>query len=227
MSMLEDFWLPRREGGRGTEISTLPGGQNLGELEDVKYFQKKLYKALNVPGSRLETETTFNIGRAAEITRDEVKFQKFVARLRKRFSELFIDLLKTQVILKGIVTLEEWEDMRTHVQFDFIADNYFTELKEIEIRNERMNQVNTMDPYVGKYFSVDYIRRQVLKQTEQEIKEIDDQIADEMESGVIADPAAEMDPAMAAGNEGGGAPAAEVAPNESAVDPADARRGEI
>ena len=227
MSMLEDFWLPRREGGRGTEITTLPGGQNLGELEDVKYFQKKLYKALNVPGSRLETETTFNIGRAAEITRDEVKFQKFVARLRKRFSELFIDLLKTQVILKGIVTLEEWEDMRTHVQFDFIADNYFTELKEIEIRNERMNQVNTMDPYVGKYFSVDYIRRQVLKQTEQEIKEIDDQIADEMESGVIADPAAEMDPAMAAGDEGGGAPAAEVAPNESAVDPADARRGEI
>jgi hypothetical protein len=227
MSMLEDFWLPRREGGRGTEISTLPGGQNLGELEDVKYFQKKLYKALNVPGSRLETETTFNIGRAAEITRDEVKFQKFIARLRKRFSELFMDLLKSQLVLKGIVTLEEWEDMKSHVQFDYVADNYFTELKEIEIRNERMNQVNVMDPYVGKYFSVDYMRRQVLKQTEQEIKEIDDQIADEMESGVIADPAAEMDPAMAAGGEGGGAPAAEVAPNESAVDPADARRGEF
>ena len=118
MSMLEDFWLPRREGGRGTEISTLPGGQNLGELEDVKYFQKKLYKALNVPGSRLETETTFNIGRAAEITRDEVKFQKFIARLRKRFSELFMDLLKTQLILKGVVTLEEFEEMRTHIQFD-------------------------------------------------------------------------------------------------------------
>ena len=152
MSMLEDFWLPRREGGRGTEISTLPGGQNLGELEDVKYFQKKLYKALNVPSSRLETETTFNIGRAAEITRDEVKFQKFIARLRKRFSELFMDLLKTQLILKGIVSIEEWEEMKTHIQFDYIADNYFTELKEIEIRNERMNQVNTMDPYVGKYF---------------------------------------------------------------------------
>ena len=227
MSMLEDFWLPRREGGRGTEISTLPGGQNLGELEDVKYFQKKLYKALNVPSSRLETETTFNIGRAAEITRDEVKFQKFIARLRKRFSELFTDLLKTQLILKGIMTLEEWDEMKEHIQFDFIADNYFTELKEIEIRNERMNQVNTMDPYVGKYFSVEYMRRQVLKQTEQEIKEIDDQIADEMESGVIADPAAEMDSAMAAGGEG--APAAEVAPNEqeSAVEPADARRGEF
>ena len=229
MSMMEDFWLPRREGGRGTEISTLPGGQNLGELEDVKYFQKKLYKALNVPGSRLETETTFNIGRAAEITRDEVKFQKFIARLRKRFSELFMDLLKTQVILKGVVTLEEWEDMKEHIQFDFIADNYFTELKEIEIRNERMNQVNVMDPYVGKYFSVDYMRRQVLKQTETEIKEMDEQIKSEMEAGIIADPNAEMDPAMAAGDEGGGAPAAEVAPNEqeSAVEPSDARRGEF
>ena len=227
MSMLEDFWLPRREGGRGTEISTLPGGQNLGELEDVKYFQKKLYKALNVPSSRLETETTFNIGRAAEITRDEVKFQKFIARLRKRFSELFTDLLKTQLILKGVLTLEEWEEMKNHVQFDFVADNYFTELKEIEIRNERMNQVNVMDPYVGKYFSVDYMRRQVLKQTDQEIKEIDEQIKSEMESGVIPDPAAEMDPAMVAGGEG--APAAEVAPaeQESAVDPSDARRGEF
>ena len=151
---------------------------------------------MNVPSSRLETETTFNIGRAAEITRDEVKFQKFIARLRKRFSELFVDLLKTQLILKGIVTLEDWETMRTHIQFDFIADNYFTELKEIEIRNERMNQVNVMDPYVGKYFSVEYMRRQVLKQTDVEMKEIDKQINSEMESGIIADPAAEMDPAM-------------------------------
>jgi hypothetical protein len=229
MSMLEDFWLPRREGGRGTEITTLPGGQNLGELEDVKYFQKKLYKSLNVPGSRLETETTFNIGRAAEITRDEVKFQKFIARLRKRFSELFTDLLKTQLILKGIISLEEWETMKNHVQFDFIADNYFTELKEIEIRNERMNQINVMDPYVGKYFSVEYMRRQVLKQTDVEIKEIDVQIASEMEAGIIADPMAEMDPAMDAGDEGGGgAPAAEVAPNEeSVVKPGDARRAEF
>jgi len=227
MSMMEDFWLPRREGGRGTEISTLPGGQNLGELEDVKYFQKKLYKALNVPSSRLETETTFNIGRAAEITRDEVKFQKFIARLRKRFSELFTDLLKTQLILKGVMSLEEWEDMKNHIQFDFIADNYFTELKEIEIRNERMNQVAAMDAYVGKYFSVEYMRRQVLKQTDVESKEIDEQIAAEMEAGIIADPMAEMDPAMAAGGEG--APAAEVDPNaqESSVDPGDVRRGEF
>ena len=226
MSMLEDFWLPRREGGRGTEISTLPGGQNLGELEDVKYFQKKLYKALNVPGSRLETETTFNVGRAAEITRDEVKFQKFVARLRKRFSELFTDLLKTQLILKGVISLEEWEEMKEHIQFDYIADNYFSELKEIEIRNERMNQVATMDPFVGKYFSIEYMRRQVLKQTDTEIKEIDKQIKSEMDAGLILDPAEAMDPAMAAGGEG--APASEVAPNEeSAVDPSDARRGEI
>ena len=227
MSMLEDFWLPRREGGRGTEITTLPGGQNLGELEDVKYFQKKLYKALNVPSSRLETETTFNIGRAAEITRDEVKFQKFIARLRKRFSELFHDLLKTQLILKGVITIEEWEDMKEHIQYDYIADNYFTELKEIEIRNERMNQVNVMDPYVGKYFSVEYIRTQVLKQTAQEIKEIDEQIETEMESGVIPDPAAAMDPSMdpnAAPPEAeGGAPEGHV----PQVDPSDARRGEI
>ena len=226
MSMLEDFWLPRREGGRGTEISTLPGGQNLGELEDVKYFQKKLYKALNVPSSRLETETTFNIGRAAEITRDEVKFQKFIARLRKRFSELFTDLLKTQLVLKGVCSIEEWEDMKEHVQFDYVADNYFTELKEIEIRNERMNQVNLMDPYVGKYFSVDYIRRQVLKQTDQEIREIDKQIDSEMESGVIPDPAAEMDPAMAAG--GQVAPEAAPAPDpQSEVNSADQKRAEF
>ena len=226
MSMMEDFWLPRREGGRGTEITTLPGGQNLGELEDVKYFQKKLYKSLNVPNSRLETETTFNIGRAAEITRDEVKFQKFIARLRKRFSELFMDLLKSQVVLKGVATLEEWDEMKTHIQFDYIADNYFTELKEIEIRNERMNQVNLMDPFVGKYFSVEYMRRQVLKQTTEEIKEIDKQIDSEMDAGIIQDPA-EVAAMEAGGAEQGGAPPAEVAPNESAVDPADARRGEI
>ena len=230
MSMLEDFWLPRREGGRGTEITTLPGGQNLGELEDVKYFQKKLYKALNVPGSRLETETTFNIGRAAEITRDEVKFQKFVARLRKRFSELFIDLLKTQLILKGIVTLEDWEEMKEHIQFDYIADNYFTELKEIEIRNERMNEVNQMDPYVGKYFSIDHIRRHVLKQTDVEIKEIDKQIEKEMEEGLILDPAEAAMAEMGGDPMGGGDPAANGAPApaaEGVVSPADQRRGEF
>ena len=225
MSMLEDFWLPRREGGRGTEITTLPGGQNLGELEDVKYFQKKLYKALNVPSSRLETETTFNIGRAAEITRDEVKFQKFVARLRKRFSELFTDLLKTQLVLKGIITLEEWDEMKEHIQYDYVADNYFSELKDNEITNERLNIVNTMDPYVGKYFSVDYIRRQILKQTDTEIKEIDDQIKQEMADGIIADPAAMEDPMV-----GGEAPPAEMAQppaEETGPDPSDLKRGEF
>ena len=224
MSMLEDFWLPRREGGRGTEITTLPGGQNLGELEDVKYFQKKLYKALNVPSSRLETETTFNIGRAAEITRDEVKFQKFVARLRKRFSELFVDLLKTQLILKGVCSLEEWDEMKEHIQFDFIADNYFTELKEIEIRNERMNQVASMDPFVGKYFSIEYMRRQVLKQTAQEIKEIEKQMESEREAGLILDPNAEMDPTM----DPNAAPEGEVAqPETPQIDSGDLKRGEF
>ena len=234
MSMMEDFWLPRREGGRGTEISTLPGGQNLGELEDVKYFQKKLYKSLNVPNSRLETETTFNIGRAAEITRDEVKFQKFVARLRKRFSELFHDLLKTQLVLKGIITLEDWEEMKEHIQYDYIADNYFSELKDIEIRNERMNEVAQMDPYVGKYFSAEYIRRQILKQTDIEIKEIDKQIEKEINDGTIMDPQAmqaiemgigDEDPAAAGGlpPEGGGG-----TPDPKAeVNAADQRRGEI
>jgi len=231
MSMLEDFWLPRREGGRGTEITTLPGGQNLGELEDVKYFQKKLYKSLNVPNSRLETETTFNIGRAAEITRDEVKFQKFVARLRKRFGELFIDLLKTQLVLKGIVSIEEWEEMKEHIQFDYIADNYFTELKEIEIRNERMNEVNQIDPYVGKYFSIDYVRRQVLKQTDIEIKEIDKQIEQEMADGLIADPAMEMEMMAGGDPSAGGAPGGPdgaLAPDTSSVvTPADQRKGEF
>jgi len=231
MSMLEDFWLPRREGGRGTEITTLPGGQNLGELEDVKYFQKKLYKSLNVPNSRLETETTFNIGRAAEITRDEVKFQKFVARLRKRFGELFIDLLKTQLVLKGIVSIEEWEEMKEHIQFDYIADNYFTELKEIEIRNERMNEVNQIDPYVGKYFSIDYVRRQVLKQTDIEIKEIDKQIEQEMADGLIADPAMELEMMQGGDPAAGGAPAGpdgNLAPDTSSVvTPADQRKGEF
>jgi len=231
MSMLEDFWLPRREGGRGTEITTLPGGQNLGELEDVKYFQKKLYKSLNVPNSRLETETTFNIGRAAEITRDEVKFQKFVARLRKRFGELFIDLLKTQLVLKGIVSIEEWEEMKEHIQFDYIADNYFTELKEIEIRNERMNEVNQIDPYVGKYFSIDYVRRQVLKQTDIEIKEIDKQIEQEMADGLIADPAMEMEMMQGGDPAAGGAPGGPdgaLAPDTSSVvTPADQRKGEF
>jgi|TARA_B100001057_G_scaffold501003_1_gene619620 hypothetical protein len=188
MSMLEDFWLPRREGGRGTEISTLPGGQNLGELEDVKYFQKKLYRSLNVPESRLESESSFNVGRSAEITRDEVKFQKFVTRLRKKFSDLFTDLLKTQLVLKGVCTLEEWDSMKEHIQFNFIADNYFSEMKEKEVMNERLAMLQQMDPYAGKYFSVEYLRRNILRQTDNEMSEIDAQMAAEIADGTVVSP---------------------------------------
>ena len=188
MSMLEDFWLPRREGGRGTEITTLPGGQNLGELEDVKYFQKKLYRSLNVPESRLESDSSFNVGRSAEITRDEVKFQKFVVRLRKKFGDLFNDLLKTQLILKGVFTPEEWDDAKEHIQYDFIADNYFSELKEQEIMTARMALLEQMDPYVGKYFSLEYMRRQILKQPDALFKDIDKDMAQEIKDGKVIDP---------------------------------------
>jgi hypothetical protein len=232
MSMLEDFWLPRREGGRGTEITTLPGGQNLGELEDVKYFQKKLYRALNVPESRLESESTFNLGRAAEITRDEIKFQKFVTRLRKKFSELLHDLLKTQLILKGVISIEEWDDMAEHIQYDYVADNYFSELKEKEILTERLNLVQTMDPFVGRYFSAEYIRRQILKHTDAEINEIDDQIEKEIEEGKIPDPSS-IDPMtgepMAPGAEGmEGEEMEEEGPTGvESIPPADYKRGEF
>ena len=233
MSMLEDFWLPRREGGRGTEITTLPGGQNLGELEDVKYFQKKLYRALNVPESRLESDSTFNLGRAAEITRDEVKFQKFVTRLRKKFSELFHDLLKTQLVLKGIISIEEWDDMSEHIQYDFIADNYFSELKDQEILNERLNLVTTMDPFAGRYFSLDYIRRKVLRQSDAEIKEIDKQMEKEISTGKLPDPAA-VDPMTGEPMEGApmDAPPEEesediTSTGPESVSPADYKRGEF
>ena len=231
MSMLEDFWLPRREGGRGTEITTLPGGQNLGELEDVKYFQRKLYRALNVPESRLESESTFNLGRAAEITRDEVKFQKFVTRLRKKFSELFHDLLKTQLVLKGIISIEEWDEMSEHIQYDFVADNYFSELKEKEILTERLNLVTAMDPYAGKYFSIDYIRRQILRQTDAEMEEIDKQIEKEIADGKLTDPAS-IDPATGMPLEDPMAQQ-EQAPEDmgptgiEAIAPADYKRGEF
>jgi len=217
MSMLEDFWLPRREGGRGTEISTLPGGQNLGELEDVKYFQKKLYRALNVPESRLESDSSFNVGRSAEITRDEVKFQKFITRLRKKFSDLFSDLLKTQLVLKGVITLEEWDEIKEHIQYDYVADNYFSELKEKEIMNERMNLVGVMDPFVGKYFSVEYIRRQILRQTDSEMKEIDDNISAEMEAGIIQDPMELAQQEMMQG----------MPEEEEGIDPKDYEKGNI
>jgi hypothetical protein len=188
MSMLEDFWLPRREGGRGTEITTLPGGQNLGEITDIEYFKKKLYRSLNVPPSRMDGEGGFNLGRSSEILRDELKFSKFVARLRKRFSYMFHDMLRTQLILKNIITPEDWEIMSEHIQYDFLYDNHFAELKESELLGERLNMVATAEPYVGKYFSQDYIRRNILRQTDEEIIEQDNLIKKEIEEGVIADP---------------------------------------
>ena len=188
MSMLEDFWLPRREGGRGTEISTLPGGQNLGEITDIKYFQDKLYRSLNVPTSRIGGDGGFNLGRSSEILRDEVKFSKFVGRLRKRFSNMFSDMLKTQLILKNIITPEDWDMMSEHIQYDFLYDNHFAELKETELLTERLNMVTQAEPYVGKYFSQDYLRRKVLRQTDEEIIEQDALIEKEIKDGTIPDP---------------------------------------
>ena len=192
MAMLEDFWLPRREGGRGTEISTLPGGQNLGEITDIEYFKKKLYRSLNVPPSRMDGEGGFNLGRSSEILRDEVKFSKFVGRLRKRFSNMFTDMLKTQLLLTNVVTPEDWEVMSEHIQYDFLYDNHFAELKEAELQNERMALLATVEPYVGKYYSQDYVRRRVLRQTDEEIIEQDEKIAQEIKDGIIVDPAEMM-----------------------------------
>ena len=190
MSMLEDFWLPRREGGRGTEITTLPGGQNLGELKDVEYFKKKLYNSLNLPPSRLTDDNKgFNLGKTTEVLRDELKFTKFIGRLRKRFGELFHDILKTQLILKGVISPEDWDDMKEHIQYDFLFDNHFNELKEQELMMQRVNLATQMDPFVGKYYSIEFIRRQVLQQSEKEYKEIDKQMNAEIDSGLAMNPA--------------------------------------
>jgi len=194
MAMLEDFWLPRREGGRGTEITTLPGGQNLGELTDIEYFQSKLYKSLNVPSSRLDSQGGFNLGRSSEILRDELKFTKFVGRLRKRFSQVFNDMLKTQLILKNVITPEDWDSLEEHIQYDFLYDNHFSDLKANELLNEQLGVVAAMEPYMGKYFSAHYVRTKVLKQTEDDILEIDEQIDKEIKDGTLPDPNAIIDP---------------------------------
>jgi len=193
MSMMEDFWLPRREGGRGTEITTLPGGQNLGELTDIEYFQKKLYRALGVPESRIGADSGFNLGRSSEILRDELQFSKFVGRLRKRFAHMFNDMLKTQLILKNIVTPEDWETMEDHIQYDFLYDNQFAELKESELIQNRLGNLAQIEPYIGKYYSTEFIRKRILRQTDQEIEEIDMQIEDEIQKGILPNPA-EVDP---------------------------------
>jgi len=192
MSMLEDFWLPSREGGRGTDISTLPGGQNLGEIADIEYFQKKLYRSLNVPISRLESGQGFNLGRASEITRDELKFTKFVQRLRKKFTELFNDLLKTQLILKKVISEKDWAEIQSNLQYDFLQDGHFAELKDSEMMRDRLALCQDIHQYVGKYFSVDYVRKNILKQSETDIAEIDKQIKSEIDDGLIQDPTAQM-----------------------------------
>jgi hypothetical protein len=180
MSMLEDFYLPRREGGRGTEISTLPGGDNLGQIEDVQFFQKKLYRSLNVPLARLEQESAFSVGRASEITREEVKFQKFVDRLRKKFSFMIIDALRIQLILKGIITESDWYEMKEYITVDYLEDNYFAEMKEFEILRERLEMAQQMDDLLDKGFvSKKYIRQTILKQTEEDIERLDTEIEDE------------------------------------------------
>ena len=189
MSMLEDFWLPRREGGRGTEITTLPGGQNLGELKDVEYFKKKLFNSLNLPPSRLTDDNKgFNLGKTTEVLRDELRVTQFIGRLRKRFSEMFQDMLKTQLILKGVIAPEDWEDMKEHIQYDFLFDNHFNELKNIEMFNQRIATVTQMDPFVGKYFSVAHIRKEVLGQTNRDMRELDKEMQQEIDAGIVMSP---------------------------------------
>lgn len=179
MSMLEDFWLPRKEGGRGTEISTLPGGENLGQIEDVVFFQKKLYRSLNVPISRLEGETGFNVGRSTEISRDEVKFHKFITRLRQKFAYVLIDLLRIQLLLKGIITEDDWNNIKENIAVDFSEDNYFSELKEFEIMRERLAMLDSVTPHIGKYFSNSWVRSNILRQSLQDVERIDKEIEDE------------------------------------------------
>jgi hypothetical protein len=188
MSMLEDFWLPSREGGRGTDITTLPGGANLGEISDIEYFRAKLYRSLNVPVSRLEASQGFNLGRSSEISRDELKFTKFVGRLRKKFTELFNDLLRTQLVIKGIIAETEWPAIRDAIFYDFLQDGHFAELKNSEMMRERLNLAREVRDYIGKYYSVNYIRKHILKQSESEIKQMDAEIKKEIDDGIISSP---------------------------------------
>ena len=212
LSMMEDFWLPRREGGKGTEITTLPGGQNLGELEDVKYFEKKLYNALNVPISRLNPDSSgFSLGRVGEITREEVKFGKFVDRQRQKFSEIFDQALRVQCVLKGICTSEEFDEFKETIYYDFLKDNNFAELKEAELIRERLSVLASVDPYVGRYYSMQWIQQNVLRLTDDEIKAMQKQIDKEKQQGLILDPmqiAQQAQQDMATGGDGGtgGAP---------------------
>jgi hypothetical protein len=193
MSMLEDFWLPRREGGRGTEISTLPGGSNLGEIDDINYFQRKLYRSLNVPISRLESESGFSLGRSTEITRDELKFTKFVQRIRKKFTPLFTDVLKTNLLLKGVIAAEDWPLIQEHISYDFLEDGHFAALKESELLEERLQQLGSVEPYIGTFFSKEYVLKKVLHMNDSDIEQMRDQIkketeTDPMDGGIILPP---------------------------------------
>jgi hypothetical protein len=193
MTMLEDFWLPRREGGKGTEITTLPGGQNLGQIDDIVYFQRKLYKSLNVPITRLDPEQNYNFGRATEVSRDEVKFAKFITRLRGKFSELFNKILEKQLILKGVITSEDWQEFKTNFKYEYSEDNHFAELRNTEILRDRISMLRDIDDYTGKYYSHEWVRRNVLYQTEEDMKEIDEQIVEEQENPQY-NPPVEMGP---------------------------------
>jgi len=228
MTMLEDYWLPRRSEGRGTEITTLPSGQNLGELADVHYFEKKLYRSLNVPVSRLESESGFNMGRSSEITRDELKFQKFVYRLRLKFSELFMKALEKQLILTGILTTEDWDSIKDSIHFDFRRDNYFAELKDSEILRERLTTLQQIDPYVGKYYSVEWVRKNVLRMTDSDIEQMDTEIEFEIQNNTPGLTALQMDQGVegtdnadaklaADSSESGNAPTPEKAPKAPKV----------
>ena len=181
MSMLEDFWLPRREGGRGTEITTLPGGSNLGEIDDILYFQKKLYRSLNIPISRLETESGFSMGRGAEITRDEVKFTKFVQKLRKKFNTLFNNILKTQLILKGVVAEDDWLSIKENLSYEYMKDGHYAEMRDMDLLKDRLEVLGTLEPYIGQYFSKRYVQKQVFRMSDNEIESMQKEIDAEPE----------------------------------------------
>ncbi len=193
MNMMEDFWLPRREGGKGTEITTLPGGSNLADIDDLIYFQKKLFKSLNVPVSRLDSESTYTFGSGSEVTRDEVKFSKFISKLRNKFTGIFDDLLRTQLILKGVITEVEWDKLKENITYNFQEDNYYAELKDSEILKERISTLELLEPYIGKYYSNDYVRKIVLKQSDEEIKDINDKIKEEEKDPIYQEPEEDED----------------------------------
>lgn len=187
MSMMEDFWMPRREGGKGTEITTLPGGQTLGQIEDIQFFQNKLYQALNVPMSRLKGDTGFNLGRSSEITRDEIKFTKFVQRIRKKFTNLFLEALKIQLVVKGVINIDDWEEIADVIRFDFMKDNHFSEIKDSEIMQGRLNILATIDPFVGKYYSPSWVKKNILKLNDEDIEEIDAENEDHNRTSLAQD----------------------------------------